>query len=199
MIFYVWTLTLQLYKSALKTFSNINTQEQLAAKVQTPSQPLNSTDADTQCSKSYSPSPFIGQYKYWWGRCLPCQTNDAVQHRPVHWRAPLGQDQSEPGSWGESEPVIVLLETTTVRHRAKQRKTLVKCSNKTYFWYQVMNPQLPHRCYFRKLLNLQSVTLYSHFCLASFSIMCGLCGLPHKHLCGDDWAHFCDNTLTQSG
>lgn len=85
----------------------------------------------TQCSKSYSPSPFIGQYKYWWGRCLPCQTNDALRHGPVQWRAPLGWDQSEPGSRGESEPVIVLLETTFLRQRAKRRQLLVKRSNKT--------------------------------------------------------------------
>lgn len=125
----------------------------------------------TQCSKSYSPSPCIGQCKYWWGRCLPCQTNDAVRHRAVQWRAPLGQDQSEPGSRGEPEPVIVLLETEALRQRAKRKLWLVKRSNKTWFWYQVMHPQPPHRSYFQQPASVCVV-------VSNFIFMFLLCQFP---------------------
>lgn len=131
----------------------------------------------TQCSKSYlPPSPFIGQHKYWWGRCLPCQTNDALRHRPVQWKIPQGWDQSEPVSRGESEPAIVLLEATARRQRAKERQLLVK---RSLFliprsWIHCMQAisESQWAC-----VTYKSVTLYFYVCLCppGFSLKCWLC------------------------
>lgn len=129
---YVWTSTLQPYGLLIKRFQILtqrnNSQPRLKPRAKHFTQQMH-----TQCSKSYPPVPFIGQHKYWWGRCLPCQTNGAVWHWAVQWRAPLGQDQSEPGSRGEPETVIVLLEAKAPRQRGKQRLPVVKRSNKTWF------------------------------------------------------------------
>lgn len=143
------TLTLLLYSLLIKCVQILTRRNKLQPRYEHRAKHL-TQQMHTQCPKSYSPSPFIGEHKYWWGRGLPCQTNDALWHRPVRWRAPLGLDQSESGSRRESEPVIVLLETTALRQRAKQQQLLVKHSNKTCFWYQFMNPQPPCRSYFRK-------------------------------------------------
>lgn len=147
--------------------SNINTGETCSQGSNVDAKHLTQR-MHTQCSKSYSPSPFIGQYKYWWGRCLPCQTNDALRHRPVQWRAPVGRDQSEPGSRGESEPVIVLLETTALRQRAKQQQLLPKRSNKTVFDTKSWIHSHCTEAISNSLRYVYSLTLYSCSRLAKF-------------------------------
>lgn len=72
----------------------------------------------THCDPHHPPPPlhsnppclFIGQHQYWWGGCLPRQTNAALRHGPHRWGAPRGRDQNERGP----EPDAVLLKSTAL-------------------------------------------------------------------------------------
>lgn len=91
---------------------------------------------------------------------------------------PICQMRSTTGlgsKWARIPGRVRVSHCAALRQKAKQRLLLVKCSNKTCFWYQVMNPQLLHRSYFRKSVSLCYIFIFPLCQFSQYSVDCVGC------------------------